>query len=89
MLSELLQAGVDVRSTYLQEIDTRIEFLVSARTGELLTNPYETIINCVADRDVLVSLAAELSIEVTDYNLDSLFEAIVKRIENHYEGAIL
>lgn len=87
----IIEKGVIIRSYYDEVLDLEIEFLVNSLTGELLTNPLESIINCLANMEVLAHVAKALSLDSTESNLDSLFETLVSYCENCRvsKGAVL
>ena len=60
----------------LIRLDLTFEYLQCQQTGIILTNPGETIVNCLANIDTLALIAKRLDIEPTEKNLDILFEVI-------------
>lgn len=76
-MEELVKKGLSFTFVNLSPmIPYRSEYLQNKVTGEILTNPLESILNCLADIHVLEFIAKALSIEPTNNNLDELFELI-------------
>lgn len=86
---DLLTKGVAVCSVNLPKVDLRLEFLQNSITGELLTNPYESIVNCLANIEVLAQIAEVISVEPSEHNLECLFETILQYVDNNSKGMIV
>ncbi len=69
-----------VREAIVFRLETRgrwMEYLQS-KTGRILTDPRETIIDSAADFSTLADIAGELQINPTHENLNMLFDAIAR-----------
>lgn len=75
-LEKTVQKNVVFNFITLKRLDVTFEYLQCQVTGMILTNPGETIVNCLAHIEVLASIAKKLRIEPTDKNLETLFDVI-------------
>lgn len=71
----LVRKGLDFKFVTLST-SIQSEFLVDRATGDILTNPLESIINCIANIEDLTVIANVLSIEPSLNNLEELFDTI-------------
>jgi len=75
ILEELVKEALVFR---METTGRWLEYLQSTKSGRILTDPRETIIDSVADFTTLEEIAKELHLNPTPDNLNKLFDAIAR-----------